>query len=73
MAAEVVATALGVPAEIAPDEPAAAVGAALLAARTLGLTSGIEAAARTRPAVRIVLPDPQLSVAERQRLSETTR
>jgi sugar (pentulose or hexulose) kinase len=73
MAAEVVATALGVPAEITPDEPAAAVGAALLAARTLGLTSGIEAAARTRPAVRIVLPDPQLSAAERQRLSGTTR
>jgi gluconokinase len=73
MAAEVVAAALGVPAEIAPDEPPAAVGAALLAARTLGMTSDIEAAARTRRAARVVAPDPQLSAADRERLSGTSR
>jgi len=73
MAAEVVAAALGVPVEIAPDEPPAAVGAALLAARTLGFASGIEAAARTRPAVRTVAPDPQLSAADMERLSGTSR
>ena len=73
MAAEVVAAALGVPAEIAPDEPPAAVGAALLAARTLGLTPGIEAAARTRVPVRTVAPDPRLSATDVERLSGSSR
>ncbi|QUQ67338.1 FGGY family carbohydrate kinase [Kutzneria sp. CA-103260] len=73
MAAEVVAAALGVPVEIAPDEPPAAVGAALLAARSLGFASCIRSAARTRPAVRTVAPDPRLSAADVERLSGTTR
>jgi gluconokinase len=73
MAAEVVAAALGVPVEIAPDEPPAAVGAALLAARTLGLAPGIEQAARSRLAVRTVVPDPQLSAADVERLSGSSR
>jgi gluconokinase len=73
MAAEIVAAALGVPVEIAPDEPPAAVGAALLAARTLGLTAGIEEAARTRRSVRTVAPDPLLSAADMERMSGSSR
>ncbi|MEV6608162.1 FGGY family carbohydrate kinase [Kutzneria sp. NPDC051319] len=73
MAAEIVAAALGVPVEIAPDEPPAAVGAALLAARALGLTAGIEEAARTRHPVRTVAPDPLLSAADMERMSGSSR
>jgi gluconokinase len=61
VAAEVIAAALGVPAEIAADAPPAAVGAALLAARVLGLAAGLAAAARTQRPVRTVQVDPSLA------------
>jgi sugar (pentulose or hexulose) kinase len=73
MVAEIVAAALGVPVEIAPDDPPAAVGAALLAARTLGLAADIVEAARTRPSVRTVAPDPRLSAADVERMSGSSR
>lgn len=61
MAAEVVAASLNVPVEITAESAPAAVGAALLACRVLGIVPSLHATAGLPRLCRIVLPDPRLT------------
>ncbi|AHH95658.1 hypothetical protein KALB_2289 [Kutzneria albida DSM 43870] len=61
MAAEVVATSLGVPVEIVADDAPAAMGAALLGLRALGVLPSLTAAATLARPWRLVRPDPLLT------------